>query len=221
MPTGNAICEKQLFYFIDQLEKVKVNEEEIAPLMPSVFRKLEWLEKEDVIKRLISLELNRMIDYYRDADEIEDVNESAAGRGKKEERSNRRSHKAESGFKRLSLNFGKADGLYPAQVIELINRCVPGKKVEIGHIDLRNDSSFFEVEKGEAQRVIDGMNSYEVDGRSITVKPAQGNETGTGRKGKHKEYKSQSSGGRSTSRRAGNSDKPWRRASSRRKAGKR
>ncbi|MDR1601169.1 MAG: DEAD/DEAH box helicase [Tannerella sp.] len=177
LPTGKAICEKQLFNLVDQIEKVKVNEEEIASLMPSVLRKLEWLEKEDIIKRLISLEFNRMIDYYRDADDIEMVDESPSRKesGKKEDYKERGSHrsynKAEEGYKRFFLNFGKADGLYPNQLIDLINRCVPGK-VPIGRIDLRDHFSFFEVEKGEAQRVMDLMNTYEVDGRAISVEPA-------------------------------------------------
>ncbi|MDR0756640.1 MAG: DEAD/DEAH box helicase, partial [Tannerella sp.] len=165
LPTGKAICEKQLFNLVDQIEKVKVNEEEIASLMPSVFRKLEWLEKEDIIKRLISLEFNRMIDYYRDADEIEVVDESSSrkegGKEDRKERGGHRSRRAEEGYRRFFLNFGKADGLYPNQLIELINRCVPGK-VPVGRIDLRDTFSFFEVEKGEAQRVMDLMNSYEV-----------------------------------------------------------
>mgnify|MGYP000825759875 FL=1 len=77
MPTGEQICEKQLFNLVDQIEKVKVNEEEIASLMPSIYRKLEWLDKEDIIKRVVSLEFNRMIDYYKDNDDIEVVDESA------------------------------------------------------------------------------------------------------------------------------------------------
>ena len=213
LPSGNAICEKQLFYFIDQLEKVKVNEDEIASLMPSVFRKLEWLEKEDIIKRLISLEFNRMIDYYRDAGEIEDVDEPSA-RGKKEsERSARRAQKAENGFKRLTLNFGKADGIFPAQVIELINRCVPGRKVEIGRIDLREKVSYFEVDKGEAQRVVDSMNQYEVDGRPIFVELTRGNDSANGGKGRRKERKTEQPSSRGGASRRPGREKPWRQAS--------
>ena len=172
-PTGHAICEKQLFSFIDRLEKVKVNEDEIAALMPSVFRKLEWLEKEDVIKRLISLEFNRMLDYYRDADEIVAVDESSGRPETKQTQGKRKTHQAEKGYKRLFLNFGKADGISPGQLIELVNRCVPGK-VQIGRIDLRDNFSFFEVAEKEAHRVMQRMNSFEVDGRVISVEPAQG-----------------------------------------------
>lgn len=167
MPSGEQICEKQLFNLVDQIEKVKVNEEEIAPLMPSIYRKLEWLDKEDIIKRMVSLEFNRMIDYYKDADDIEVVDEKAS-----KEKGKRGKGEAEEGYTRFFINFGKADKLTPPQLIELVNRCVPGK-VGIGRIDLRDNFSFFEVVEEEADRVLKLMNSFEVDGRRISVEPAQ------------------------------------------------
>ena len=179
MPTGEQICEKQLFNLVDQIEKVKVNEEEIASLMPSIYRKLEWLDKEDIIKRVVSLEFNRMIDYYKDNDDIEVVDESAPReRGKRGGRG-----EAEEGYTRFFINFGKTDELTPPQLIELVNKCVPGK-VRIGRIDLRDNFSFFEVEEGEANRVMDSMNGFEVDGRRISVEPAQAKgEGGKGSRG--------------------------------------
>ncbi len=183
MPTGKEICAKQLFNLVDQIEKVKVNEEEIAELMPQIYRKLEWLDKEDIIKRVVSLEFNRMIDYYKDADEIETIDEKAP---RKERGENGKRHKAESGFTRFFINFGKADHMNVNQLIELVNRCVPGR-VRIGRIDLMEKFSFFEVEEGEARRVEKCMNEFEVDGRRISVEPAQerGEEKGKG-KGKGK-----------------------------------
>jgi ATP-dependent RNA helicase DeaD len=172
MPEGKAICEKQMFNLIDQIEKVKVDEDEIASLMPSIFRKLEWLDKEDIIKRVVSLEFNRMIDYYKEAGEIQAVDEhSEKGKQSPGEHNGRRM--PEAGFTRFFINFGKTDGLYPNQLIELINKCVPGK-VRIGKIDLRDSFSFFEVEEKESQRVMSRMNGFEVDGRRISVEPAQG-----------------------------------------------
>ncbi len=182
MPTGEQICEKQLFNLVDQIEKVKVNEEEIAGLMPSIYRKLEWLDKEDIIKRVVSLEFNRMIDYYRDNDDIEVVDESAP-----KERGKRKKGEAEEGYTRFFINFGKTDELTVPQLIELINRCVPGK-VRVGRIDLRDNFSFFEVEEKEANRVMDLMNGFEVDGRRISVEPAQakGESGGKGSRGGRK-----------------------------------
>ena len=209
MPSGKDICEKQIFNLIDQIEKVKVDEDEIASLMPPIFRKLEWLDKEDIIKRMVSLEFNRMIDYYKDADEIELVDErpgrDKTASGKKE---GRRSHDAEDGFVRYFINFGKSDGLYPNQLIELVNKCVPGK-VRIGKIDLLENFSFFEVEEREAKRVMERMNGFEIDGRRISVEPAQGKK-GEGKRAKKKPathfYDRFDKGSR-------NNEKPWRRTS--------
>lgn len=174
MPSGKAICEKQLFNLVDKIEKVKVNEEEIESLMPAIFRKLEWLEKEDILKRVISLEFNRMIDYYKDADDLQIVDERSSRREDRGSRgdSGRRSSSSEEGYTRFFLNFGKTDGLYPNQLIELINKCVPGR-VRVGKIDLRDSFSFFEVEESEAKNVMNAMNGFEVDGRRISVEFAQ------------------------------------------------
>ena len=183
MPTGNEICAKQLFNLVDQIEKVKVNEEEIAELMPQIYRKLEWLDKEDIIKRIVSLEFNRMIDYYKDADEIETVDEKSSRKERAERRENGKRHQAEEGFVRFFINFGKTDRMNVNQLIELINRCVPGK-VRIGRIDLMEKFSFFEVEEKEARRVEKSMNGYELEGRRISVEPAQlkGEDKGKGLK---------------------------------------
>lgn len=71
MPTGKEICEQQLIKVIDDIEKVKVSEEEIETFLPGIYRKLDWLSKEDLIKRVVSLEFNRFLDYYKNAPEIE------------------------------------------------------------------------------------------------------------------------------------------------------
>ena len=184
MPSGKEICAKQLFNLVDQIEKVKVNEEEIAELMPQIYRKLEWLDKEDIIKRMVSLEFNRMIDYYKDADEIETIDEKSS----RKDREGGRKRKAEDGFVRFFINFGKTDGLYTNQLIDLVNKCMPGK-VRIGRIDLMEKFSFFEVEEKEARRVEKCMNNFEVGGRRIVVEEAQ--EKGEG-KGKEKERKRRS-----------------------------
>ncbi|MDR1525011.1 MAG: DEAD/DEAH box helicase [Tannerella sp.] len=174
IPDSKTICEKQLFNFAGKIEKVKVNEDDIAALMPSIFRKLEWLEKEDIIKRIISLEFNRLIDYYHDAGEIENVDEPGTGRKREGKEGKRRlsSERAEDGMKILKINFGLKNALVPSQLIELLNRCVKGKKVDVGRIELHDDFTLFEVDKAEAGRVMDALNSFEADGKAIVVKPA-------------------------------------------------
>ena len=188
MPTGKQICEKQLLKMVDEIEKVKVNEEEIASFLPDVYRKLEWLEKEDIIKRMVSREFNRFLEYYSNAPEIE-VPSDARGdrkgntRGERSERSDRggdrdkRGRKAEPGYTRLFINMGKTDNFYAAQVIDLINRQVRGKKVQIGRIDLMQNFSFFEVPEGQAHEVVSALNNAKVGPRKVVVEIA-GEESG-------------------------------------------
>jgi ATP-dependent RNA helicase DeaD len=175
VPNSKTICEKQLFNFADKIEKVKVNEEDIAALMPSIFRKLEWLEKEDIIKRIVSLEFNRLIDYYHDAGEIENADDKqrmSETKGKREGKKRLSSDRVEKGMKILKINFGRKNILTPPQLIELLNHCVKGKKVDVGRIDIHDDFTLFEVDRAEAGRVMDALNSFEVDDKAIIVKPA-------------------------------------------------
>jgi ATP-dependent RNA helicase DeaD len=85
VPGGREICEKQLFNLIDKMEKVEIEDTEIDTYLPTIYRKLEWLEKEDVIKRFVALEFNRFLEYYRNAGDInvsEDKNDGSDRKGK-------------------------------------------------------------------------------------------------------------------------------------------
>jgi len=179
MPTGKQICEKQLIKVIDELEKVKVNEEEITDFMPEIYRKLEWLSKEDLIKRMVSHEFNRFLDYYRDREEIEtptDIRE----RNTRDSRE-RGSRKAAPGFTRLFINLGKMDSFFPSELISLLNSNTRGR-IELGRIDLMKNFSFFEVEEKEAQNVVKALNRANWNGRKVSVEVA-GEEAGEGRRG--------------------------------------
>ena len=192
MPTGKQICEKQLIKVIDDIEKVKVNEEEIADFLPAVYRKLEWLEKEDIIKRMVSLEFNRFLDYYRNAPDIETVTDTRKGKekgttrrestGGSRERGAKGARKAEPGYTRLFLNLGKMDNFYASQIIDLVNRNVRGPKINIGRIDLMKNFSFFEVDESQADAVIKGLSKAKVDGRKVVVEEADRENGATGEK---------------------------------------
>ena len=179
MPTGKQICEKQLIKVIDELEKVKVNEEEITDFMPEIYRKLEWLSKEDLIKRMVSHEFNRFLDYYRDREEIEAPTDSRE-RNTRDSRE-RGSRKAAPGFTRLFINLGKMDSFFPSELISLLNSNTRGR-IELGRIDLMKNFSFFEVEEKEAQNVVKALNRANWNGRKVSVEVA-GEEAGEGRRG--------------------------------------
>lgn len=184
IPEGKAICEKQLIYWVDKLEKVKVEEEQITEFLPSVFRKLEWLDKEDLLKRLISLEFNRLMEYYRNASEIRtpDAYSSEGRREEGREGRDRAPRRTQAGFTRLFINIGKVDGIFPNSLIEILNHNVRGR-VGLGKIDLLQNFSFFEVESSEAEKVISSMNKAEFLGRRISVEIAQEKQGGERERG--------------------------------------
>lgn len=204
MPTGKQICEKQLIKVIDDLEKVKVNEEDINDFMPEIYRKLEWLSKEDLIKRVVSHEFNRFRDYYRDREEIETPTAGDRERGGKERRvrdGEGNSRKAEPGYTRLFINLGKMDNFFPNELINLLNSNTRGR-IELGRIDLMKNFSFFEVEEKEAQTVVKALNRANWNGRKVSVEVA-GEEGSTSRKsGEHRTSDRRSSENRSSENRS-------------------
>ena len=186
MPTGKQICEKQLLKVIDDLEKVKVNEEDMADFMPEIYRKLDWLSKEDLIKRMVSHEFNRFSEYYRNREEIEMPTDSRGernSRGGSERTGDRNSRKADPGFTRLFINLGKMDNFFPNELIGLLNGNTRGR-VELGRIDLMKNFSFFEVDEKEAGNVVKALNRANWNGRKVSVEIAgeEGKEAPKGRR---------------------------------------
>ncbi len=174
LPEPKEICTKQLYRVMDELEHIEVNEAEIAPFLPEVFRKLDWLSKEDIIKRVVSREFGHFLEYYAGAPVIEQPSEKPAKEGKAQREERRRdrrekgSHEAEEGYKRLFLNLGKRDNFYAREIINLVNRYVKGQ-IEIGRIDLTTNCSFFEVPEENAKIVIAKMSKAKVGDRKVVV----------------------------------------------------
>ena len=181
MPTGKQICEKQLLKVIDELEKVKVNEDEICDFMPDIYRKLDWLSKEDLIKRMVSHEFNRFLDYYRNREEIE-IATGSERNAKGSERSGS-TRQAAPGFKRLFINLGKMDNFFPNELISLLNSNTRGR-IELGRIDLMQKFSFFEVEEKEVGNVVKALNRANWNGRKVSVEIAgeEGKDTPKGKR---------------------------------------
>lgn len=184
LPTGQAICEKQLFHLADRIERVELTEDTtLDTVLPELVRKLDWIDREELVRRLMLLEHRRLLDYYESEEAIEEADDKGrlSGEGKEGKKRDKRNAVAEEGMKRLFINFGKLDRMFPNKLIELVNKCVPGR-VKIGKIDLLPRFAFFEVEEADAQEVIRSMSSYEVDGRRIAVDYADAMGSGDGKK---------------------------------------
>ena len=162
-----------------------VDEEQIAPFMADINRHFEYVDKEDILKKIVSLEFGKFLKYYANAPEI--VKPTAADRGKRGEsrrdegrsgRSRRQEgdrkrgpRKAERGYRRLFINLGKDDGFYPGEVMQLLNRNMNGHQ-EVGHIDLLGKFSYIEVPEGDAQKVMNALDGTKYRGRSVRCNDA-------------------------------------------------
>lgn len=170
VPTPEHIIEKQLYNLADRLERVQVDEAEIAKYLPGVRKKLEWLSEEDLLKRVLSLEFNRLLNYYRDMPDIDlDEKDKKEKRAKGEPRSaaEKDRRQAEKGYERLMVNIGKQSGFFPGNLMELINRNIGGPKPEIGRIDLMPGYTLFDVRKQDARRVIEALRHADFFGDKI------------------------------------------------------
>ena len=195
LPSGEEICKQQLLKVIDDVEKVKVNEEEIANFLPDIYRKWEWLSKEDLIKRMVSLEFNRFLEYYSNAEEIESLDADKKKDRVREEKGRRkdrgsnkekRDRVAEKGYTRIFITLGKKDGIAPTKIIDLINRNTKGDRVQVGRIDLMQNFSFFEVIESQANLVTKALNGISVKGRKLVVEVASENQGNSDKSGKKK-----------------------------------
>lgn len=193
VPSGEEICKKQLFNMIDRMEKTQVDEAKIEPFMETVNKKLDWMSKEEVIKHFISIEFNRFLEYYKNAP---DLNKKAEEGGKDKDGKksrNRRGNENSGDFTRFFLNVGKKDGLQPKKMIGLINDHTRNRDISIGHIDLKDSFSFFEVDSQYADKVRGALSGKQFNGRKMNLEIAEkpkngGRPAGKGKKKKKKRY---------------------------------
>ena len=222
LPAAKDICSKQLYKVMDQILKVDVNEEEIEPFLKDIYRHFEYIDKEDIIKKIISMTFNRFLEYYANAPEIEKPSGKRSDReGERGSRSSRgeRTRKAprtpEAGYKRLFINLGKDDGFYPGEVMQFINKNVHGRQ-EVGHIDLLGKFSYIEVPEKDANKVMKALNGTTYQKREVRCNDAEEGGHGRGgrsngeRRGKRNDDETNSR--RSNSNRQERSSKPKRNA---------
>lgn len=172
VPTPEHIIEKQLYNLADRIERVEVNEEQVGKYLPGMIKKLEWLSGEDLLKRVVSLEFNRLLAYYQNMPDI-DLNAADKDDKKKKEHRDRDSRTAERGMERVFVNVGKRQGFYPGNLMELINSNIEGSKPDIGRIDLLPDYTLFDVRQGDAKRVVRALKGADFFGHRLYAEEAQ------------------------------------------------
>ena len=184
IPSAEEICKKQLYKVMDQIIKTDVDEEQIAPFMQDISRYFEYIDKDDLIKKIVSLEFGKFLAYYADAPEIGIVDtKEKRQKGDRKERGKKQATPTSEGYTKLFINLGKKDGFYTGELMQFLNKNVRGH-VEVGHIDLLSTMSYFEVPEEDAQRVMKYVNGQQYKGRDVRCNDAaEGGKTKDSAKG--------------------------------------
>lgn len=205
VPGGREICEKQLFNLIAKVENVEVNNEQIDQYLPDIYKKLEWLSREELIKQFVSVEFNRFLTYYEGAKDLNVTEKETFQRrdrdfdgrrergGRDRDNDNRRDRDSESRsrsnikFSRFHISVGLKNNINPGSLIALINKTVKVRNIEIGKIDIMRKFSFFDADSRFEKNILDAFQGTEIDGEPIQLnlsKPDIHKEKNTGERTK-------------------------------------
>jgi len=186
VPSGLDICKKRLYTLIDKVENVKVDEQQIGQFMPDIYKKLEWLEREELVKHFVSTEFNRYLSYYKNARDINISGDSMEGKRSKREKQSRGDRRNTS-FAGFYVNVGFQHKLNPGRLIGLINKCLRSSDAVIGKIEVMKTFSFFEIDNKWESKLFVGFKGKKFEGIPLLVEGDKGSPRGErGSKGKSK-----------------------------------
>ena len=169
VPTGEEICQKRLFALIDKIETVNVNEKQIEPFLPVIYKKLDWLDREKLIKHFVSAEFNRYLSYYKNA---KDINLTDRPKGRKRGKTSKQARR-QTPFEKFYINIGFKNKINPGRLIGLINDCLDSRDAVIGHIEILKKFSFFEIEGKYEAQLVNSIKNKKFEGIPLLIETAK------------------------------------------------
>ena len=193
VPSGNEICSKQLYKLIDKIENVDVDEEQIKPFLDNIYKKLEWLNREELIKRFVSAEFNRFLKYYKESNKLNtkrSINKRSSKKGN-------RNGKSLTAF---SINIGRKHRATPLDIISIVNRALKSNDIEIGKIELNRYQTFFEIDKDYKDDFVKNIKKIDFKGNELILGSPSEFEEKPSRRRKDRRGSRKKSGSRKNSR---------------------
>jgi len=177
LPSARDVCEVRLASLLGKVTQVDPGDGRLDPFMPAIHKQLGEMSRDDLIKRFILLDFDRVLASYKDAPDLNDA--AAQGgqgpgdrrdpRGGRECRPGRDRDERDVNTVRLRINFGRRNSLTPPDLMALINRATPGPLLRIGRIHITEHASFFEMARPDAQRILPALNRTEIGDRQVVV----------------------------------------------------
>ncbi|MBU0674756.1 MAG: DEAD/DEAH box helicase [Proteobacteria bacterium] len=181
IPSGMEICKNQLVKLIDVVTNVEVDHDRIDPLYAEIAEKLAALDREELIKRFVSVEFNRFLEYYKNAPDLNVGEVETKFPGKRENPRGEYAGKSagESRFTRFFLNVGRRQGLMPQELIGLINSIPGGGRIKVGKIEIMRNNASLEADSKFTQQILEAFQRAEINGKTVSIAVAQGNQGGS------------------------------------------
>tara|TARA_Y100000991_G_scaffold3635_1_gene3019 strand:- start:1244 stop:2176 length:933 start_codon:yes stop_codon:yes gene_type:complete len=195
VPTGSEICSNQLYKLIDKIENVEVDEDQIRPFLDNIYKKLEWLNREELIKRFVSAEFNRFLNYYKESNKL-------TYKKSKDKRNSKRGDRNGKSLIGFSINIGRKHRATPLDIISIVNRALKSNSIEIGKIELSRYNTFFEIDQDYKEDFIKNIKKIDFKGNDLVLgEPTEFEQKPSRRRKDRKNYNKKSYSSKSSRKR--------------------
>ena len=164
IPTGEEVCTRQMLHLVEEVKNAEIREE-ISEYINLIDEKWKDVSKEEIIWKMLSIEFNRFLDYYRHAPDLNIREESSRGEGKGESSFNL---PTEKGFSWVKLSIGSKAGITPRHLLRMFSSCGIGQK-GVGRIDIHKEMSFVSVTTNSASYIVETIDNTDYRGRKLKV----------------------------------------------------
>lgn len=190
IPSGQAICEKQLISLIDTMKQVDVDHGQINPFLPAIMESLASLDREELIKKFVSIEFNRFLEYYRNAPDLNVKEQRNARDPRRKKQDKFGKHHRDNNFTRFFINVGKNDGVNPSRLIGKINDSSRSSRIKIGKIEIMNNSAFLEADSKFTHEIMNAFKHLMINGKPVSIDTARKKRTKHGEERRRKGQRS-------------------------------
>jgi ATP-dependent RNA helicase DeaD len=188
IPSGIEICEIQLLHLANKIKDTEVDHE-IDNYLPAINEVLADLSKEELIKKMVSVEFNRFITYYKKKKDL-------SSQGERGERSSGESRDFQSGDAvRYFINLGSRDNFDWMQLKDFLKETLDLGRDDVYKVDVKDGFSFFNTDAEHSDKVMDVLNGMELEGRRINVEISKNGGGGSSSRRRDHNGRSSSGGG--------------------------
>lgn len=174
VPSGMEILEVQLFHLANSIKQSEVNEE-IEAYLPSINEVLKDVSKEELIKKLFSVEFSKLLNYYKKSGNL-NISESGAGSGRDD-----------SGSVRYFINIGEKDDFDWMSLKDFLRDILQLGKDDVYKVDVKGSFSFFNTDEVHKELVLGIFHDFKLEGRQINVEVSKDSHGGReGRDGRRR-----------------------------------